>query len=109
MKKLSPPHPGKILKEEFLEPLSITQYRLAKDIDVPAIRISEILHGKRIISANTALRLGKYFGTSPEFWLNLQNHYDIKKESKKISKILRIKVKIFHTKADSGFFSKKNW
>lgn len=101
--KLAPPHPGKILTEEFLEPLGISQYRLAKDINVPPIRISEILRGKRAISANTALRLSKYLGTTAEFWLNLQNHYDLKKEYKKISKILKIKVKILDIKADSEF------
>lgn len=106
--KLAPPHPGKILTEEFLEPLGISQYRLAKDINVPPIRISEILRGKRAISANTALRLSKYLGTTAEFWLNLQNHYDLKKESKKISNTLRIKVKVHNVKADSGSFEVQN-
>ena len=75
--KISPIHPGEILLEEFLEPMEISQYRLAKDIHVPAIRISEIVRGKRGISANTALRLGKYFGMSPEFWTGLQMDYDL--------------------------------
>ncbi|MBW7837630.1 MAG: HigA family addiction module antidote protein [Sphingomonadales bacterium] len=74
-----PIHPGEILKEEFLAPLNLTQYRLAKDIKVPPRRINEIVLGKRAISADTALRLGRYFDTSPEFWLNLQSRYDLEK------------------------------
>lgn len=75
--KLAPVHPGEILMEEFLTPLGISQYKLAKDIHVPARRINEIVHGKRAITADTALRLGKFFGISPQFWLNLQSHYDL--------------------------------
>ena len=71
-KKINPIHPGEILFEEFLKPLGITQYRLAKDISVPPRRINEIIHGKRSISADTALRLSRYFGLSERFWLNLQ-------------------------------------
>lgn len=78
--KLTPIHPGEILKEEFLDSLNISQYRLAKDIAVSARRINEIVHGKRAVSADTALRLGRYFGVSPQFWLNLQSHYDLEKE-----------------------------
>ena len=76
-KKLSPIHPGEILMEEFLKPMGISQYRLAKDITVPPRRINEIVHGKRAITADTALRLGRFFGMSPHFWLNLQTRYDI--------------------------------
>lgn len=76
-KKLPPVHPGEVLREEFLGPMNITQYRLARSIDVPARRINEIVHEKRAISADTALRLARFFGTSPEFWLNLQAHYDL--------------------------------
>ena len=76
-KKIPAIHPGKILIEEFLEPMNLSQYRLAKEIFVPAHRIYEIVHGKRNITADTAMRLGRYFGISPEFWLNLQNHYDL--------------------------------
>jgi addiction module HigA family antidote len=76
-KKLSPIHPGEILEEEFLKPMGISQYRLAKDISVPPRRINEIVHGKRSITADTALRLGKYFGISAQFWLNLQTRYDL--------------------------------
>jgi addiction module HigA family antidote len=76
-KKLPPIHPGEILREEFLEPMGISQYRLAKDISVPPRRINEIVHGKRAITADTALRLGRFFTMSPQFWLNLQTRYDL--------------------------------
>ena len=80
MKKLKNIHPGDILKEEFLMPLGITAYRLCMDIGVPQTRISEILKGNRAITADTALRLSKYFGNSPNFWLGLQNDFDIEEE-----------------------------
>ena len=70
-------HPGEILREDFLVPMGLTAYRLAKSIDVPQTRISEILKGERSISADTALRLSRFFGTSAQLWLNLQNHYDL--------------------------------
>ena len=76
-KKLPLIHPGEILIEEFLKPMGISQYRLAKDISVPPRRINEIVHGKRSISADTALRLGRFFGISPQFWLNLQTRFDL--------------------------------
>jgi len=80
-KKVLPPiHPGEILMEEFLLPLGVSQYRLAKDICVPARRINEIVHGNRAISADTALRLSRYFGVSDRFWINLQARYDIEME-----------------------------
>ncbi len=72
-----PIHPGEILLEEFLRPMGISQYRLAKEISVPQRRISEITQGKRSITADTALRLGRYFGMEPQFWLNLQSRYDL--------------------------------
>jgi addiction module HigA family antidote len=75
--KITPIHPGEILMEEFLEPMGISQYRLAKDISVPPRRINEIVHGKRSITADTALRLGRFFGMSAQFWLNLQTRYDL--------------------------------
>ncbi|MET3922375.1 HigA family addiction module antitoxin [Arthrobacter sp. UYEF20] len=78
--KLAPIHPGEILQEEFIEPLGITQNRLAVAIRVPPRRINEIVHGKRRITADTALRLGRYFGTSAQFWINLQSHYDLEME-----------------------------
>jgi antitoxin HigA-1 len=77
IKKLPPIHPGEILIEEFLTPMGISQYRLAKDISVPPRRINEIVHGKRAITADTALRLGRFFGMLPQFWLNLQTRYDL--------------------------------
>jgi len=76
-KKLPPIHPGEILMEEFLAPMGISQYRLAKDISVPPRRINEIVHRKRSITADTALRLGRFFGMSAQFWLNLQTRYDL--------------------------------
>ena len=76
-RKLPPIHPGEILIAEFLKPMGISQYRLAKDISVPPRRINEIVHGKRSISADTALRLGRFFGISPQFWLNLQTRFDL--------------------------------
>jgi addiction module HigA family antidote len=79
-KKLQPVHPGEVLLEDFLKPLQVTPYRLAMAIHVPPIRISEIVRGMRSISANTALRLGRYFGTSAQFWVNLQAHYDLEVE-----------------------------
>ncbi len=92
-KKIPAIHPGEILKEEFLLPLEITEYRLAKDISVSPRRINEITHGKRAITANTALRLGKYFGNSPRFWLNLQAHYELEIQAEKISSLLNHQIK----------------
>lgn len=88
-------HPGEILLKEFLIPLNISQYRIAKDINVPPRRINEITHGLRSISVDTALRLGKYFNNSAEFWLNLQMHYDLEKQSEILSKTIKTKVKVF--------------
>jgi len=76
-KNLSPIHPGEILLEEFLRPMGISQYRLARDISVSPRRINEIVHGKRAVTADTALRLGRFFGMSPQLWLNLQSRYDL--------------------------------
>ena len=81
-------HPGEILDKEFLKPLDITAYRLSKDLHIPQTRISLILKGKRRITADTALRLSKYFGNSPQFWLNLQDEYDLREEKKHIEKEL---------------------
>jgi addiction module HigA family antidote len=74
---MGPIHPGEVLMTEFLQPMGLTQYRLAKDISVPPRRINEIVHGKRAITADTALRLSRYFGTSERFWMNLQTRYDM--------------------------------
>ncbi len=84
IKLLEPIHPGEILMEEFLRPMDISQYRLAKDINVPARRINEIVHGKRSISPDTALRLSKYFGLSERFWINLQARYNLEVEKDKL-------------------------
>ncbi len=93
-KKLPPIHPGEILLEEFLRPLGISQYRLAKDINVPARRINEIVQGKRSISADTALRLARYFGTSDRFWLNLQTRYDLEIEKDRLGRRLVEEVEV---------------
>jgi len=81
---MPPVHPGEILLEEFLTPLAVSQYQLAKAVDVPARRINEIVHGQRRITANTALRLSRYFGTSERFWLNLQARYDLEIEKDRL-------------------------
>lgn len=95
MEKLSNVHPGEVLNFEFLKPLEITAYRLSKDLQIPQTRISEILKGNRRITADTALRLSKYFGNSPKFWLGLQDDYDIEQEKttkeKELSKISHFK------------------
>jgi antitoxin HigA-1 len=92
-RKQPPVHPGEILDEEFLAPLGISQYRLAKDTGVPPRRINEIVRGARAISANTALRLARYFGTSERFWLNLQTRYDLEMEKDRLGARLRREVK----------------
>jgi addiction module HigA family antidote len=89
---LAPVHPGEVLLEEFLEPLGISQYRLAKDISVPPRRINEIVHGNRAVTADTALRLARYFGTSDRFWLNLQASYDLDVEREKLGDRLEAEV-----------------
>ena len=83
-RKIPPIHPGEILLEEYLKPLGLSQYRLAKDITVPARRVNEIVHGKRAITADTALRLARFFGTSDRFWLNLQTRYDLEVEKERL-------------------------
>jgi len=86
--------PGEILDEEFLKPMAITQYRLAKDISVPPRRINEIVKGQRAITADTALRLGRYFRMSPEFWLNLQSHFDLEQQQERLADRLIKEVKV---------------
>jgi len=86
--------PGEILEEEFLKPMGITQYRLARDIGVPPRRINEIAKGQRAITADTALRLGRYFRMSPQFWLNLQTHYDLEREEQRLGRRLDREVKV---------------
>ena len=90
--KMAPIHPGEILQEDFLMPMGISQYRLSKDISVPPRRINEIVHGKRAVSANTALRLSKYFGTSERFWLNIQAKFDLEVEKDKLGDRLENEV-----------------
>jgi len=87
-------HPGEILLEEFLDPLEVSQYRLAKDISVPPRRINEIVHGKRAITADTALRLSRYFGTSERFWMNLQIRYDLETEKARLKGRLAKEVSV---------------
>ena len=97
-KRLQPVHPGEVLLEEFLEPLELSQYRLAKSLSVPARRINEIVHGTRAVSADTALRLARFFGTSDRFWLNLQAAYDLDVERDRLGDRLEREVTV-HTKA----------
>ncbi len=92
--KLPPIHPGEILLEEFLQPMGISQYRLARDISVPARRVNEIVLGKRGISPDTALRLSRYFGLSDRFWLNLQMRYDLEVEKDKLAGRLEREVPV---------------
>jgi antitoxin HigA-1 len=87
-----PVHPGEILLHEFLDPLGLSQYRLAKDISVPPRRINEIVHGARAITADTALRFSRYFGTSERFWLNLQARYDLEVEKSRLGSRLETEV-----------------
>ncbi len=91
-KTLAPIHPGEVLLEEFLEPMGISQYRLANDISVSPRRINEIVHGKRAVTADTALRLSRYFGTSDRFWLNLQTGYDLDVERDRLGDRLEVEV-----------------
>ncbi|HMQ53817.1 MAG TPA: HigA family addiction module antitoxin [Anaerolineae bacterium] len=93
--KLPPIHPGEILLEEFLKPMGISQYRVAKDISVSPRRINEIVHGKRSISADTALRLSRYFGLSERFWMNLQSRYDLEMEKDRLMGRLEEEVQVY--------------
>ena len=86
--------PGEILEEDFLKPMGLSQYRLAKDIGVPARRINEIVNGERAITADTALRLGRYFKMTAQFWLNLQSHYDLETEENRLGRRLEREVKV---------------
>lgn len=93
MQKLKNIHPGEVLNEEFLRPLKVTPYRLCKDTGIPQSRISEIINESRGISARTALRLGRYFGTTPHFWLNLQTAYDLEEVERREGKSITAEVK----------------
>jgi len=96
MERLPNIHPGEILKEEFLDPFGISAYRLSKEIKIPQTRISQIIKGKRRITADTALRLSEFFGNSPQFWMGIQDDYDLEEEKIKIEEelkdIIRVKV-----------------
>ena len=93
-KKLPPVPPGEVLLEEFLKPLGVSQYQLAKDISVPPRRINEIVHGKRAVTADTALRLSRYLGTSERFWLNLQARYELEVEKDRLGDRLKSEVRV---------------
>lgn len=97
--KLAPIHPGEVLMEDFLVPLGLSQYRLAQDLSVPPRRINEIVHGKRAITADTALRLARYFGTSEQFWVNLQSRYDLEVERDRLGTRLEEEVAVFASQA----------
>ena len=94
-RKLPPIHPGEILLEEFLKPFALSQYRLAKDISVPARRINEIVLGKRAITADTALRLSRYFAMSDRFWMNLQARYDLEVQKDHLAGRLEREVRVY--------------
>jgi addiction module HigA family antidote len=94
MRDYPPIHPGEILLEEFLKPMGISQYRLAKDIGVPPMRINKIVHGQRGISADTALRLARYFGMSVEFWTGIQTHYEVEAAKMELADRLEREVKV---------------
>ncbi len=94
-KRMKPVHPGEVLLEEYLKPLEVSQYRLAKSISVPPRRINEIVHGKRAITADTALRLARFFGSSERFWLNLQVRYDLEVERDRLGDRLEREVVAF--------------
>lgn len=93
--KLAPIHPGEVLMADFLEPLALSQYRLAHDVSVPPRRINEIVHGTRAITADTALRLARYFGTTERFWLNLQARFDLETQRDALGGRLEREVRIF--------------
>jgi len=106
-KMLTPIHPGEILMEEFLKPLGISQYKVAKDINVPARRINEIVHGKRSITADTALRLSRYFNLSERFWLNLQSRYDLEMEKDKFRGRIESEVKALELQSANNSFQRR--
>jgi addiction module HigA family antidote len=93
MKRLPPIHPGEVLLEDFMKPLGLSQYRVAKDIGVPALRINQIVHGKRSVTADTAMRLARYFGTSAAIWLRLQARYDLEVAEAQMAKRINREVK----------------
>ena len=100
--KMPPVHPGEILYEDFMKPLGITQYRLAKEMHVYPRRVNEIVHGKRAVSADTALRLARYFGTSAELWMNLQAHYDLELARDEAEEQIVAEVQPLNTNGNEG-------
>ncbi|MBL0174619.1 MAG: HigA family addiction module antidote protein [Ignavibacteria bacterium] len=106
MKTLPPVHPGEILLEDFMKPLGLSQYRVALDLGVPALRISQIVRGMRAISADTALRLARYFGTSPSIWLRLQARYDMEVAQRKYGKLIEKQVPMLVREPDTEFHVK---
>ncbi len=96
-RRMQPIHPGEVLQEEFLKPMGLSQNRLALDLGVPARRINEIVQGKRSVTADTALRLSRYFGTSPQFWMGLQTDYDLDMANDRLGKRLEREVRAFAT------------
>lgn len=100
--KMPPVHPGEILYEDFMKPLGITQYRLAKDMHVYPRRVNEIVHGKRAVSADTALRLARYFGTSAELWMNLQAHYDLELARDEVEALIAAEIRPLETDGNEG-------
>ncbi len=99
MKKIPNIHPGEILLEDFIKPMGITAYKLAKETKIDQTRISEIIKGKRSITVDTALRFSKYFGNSPEFWINIQSHYDLEEKKIKMANVLK-KIQPYTTYTD---------
>ena len=100
-RKLAPVHPGEILLEEFMKPLGLSQTRLGRDLGVSPRRINEIVHGKRSVTADTALRLSRYFGTSAEFWLGLQAYYDLDTASDRLAERIAREVKVFAARPEA--------
>lgn len=100
--KMPPVHPGEILYEDFMKPLGITQYRLAKEMHVYPRRVNEIVHGKRAVSADTALRLARYFGTSAELWMNLQAHYDLELARDEVEGLIAAEIRPLETDGNEG-------
>jgi addiction module HigA family antidote len=101
--KLSPVHPGEVLSEDFMKPLGLSQYRVAKDIGVPALRISQIVNGKRSITADKAMRLARYFATSPDVWLRLQARYDLEMAQIEYGDRIEQEVKVLDQSQYSSF------
>jgi addiction module HigA family antidote len=101
MKKSAPVHPGEILLEEFMKPLGLSQTRLGRDLGVSPRRINEIVHGKRSVTADTALRLSRYFGTSAEFWLGPQADYDLDMATDRLAERIEREVKVFSAMAET--------